>query len=72
MIAEPSSDTVAAGSELQTLQAGYELFGRIVRPAMVAVAAKGSTGAAPAEPVTTNPYSQAGGGEGDHAVDTKA
>ena len=27
------------------LQAGYELFGRIVRPAMVVVAAKDSTGA---------------------------
>ena len=27
---------------IQTLQTGYELFGRIVRPAMVVVAAKGS------------------------------
>ena len=71
-VMEQPSDTVAAGAVLQTLQAGYELFGRIVRPAMVAVAAKGSTGAAQAEPVTSNPYSPSPGGEGDHAVDTKA
>ncbi len=71
-VMEQPSDTVAAGAVLQTLQAGYELFGRIVRPAMVAVAAKGSAGAAQAEPVTSNPYSQSPGGEGDHAVDTKA
>jgi molecular chaperone GrpE len=71
-VMEQPSDTVAAGAVLQTLQAGYELFGRIVRPAMVAVAAKGSTGAAQAEPVTSNPYSPSPGGKGDHAVDTKA
>jgi molecular chaperone GrpE len=31
---------------IQTLQAGYALFGRTVRPAMVVVAAKGSGAAA--------------------------
>ena len=39
---EQPSDTVPGGSVLQTMQAGYELFGRTVRPAMVVVAAKGS------------------------------
>ena len=39
---EQPSDTVSGGSVLQTMQAGYELFGRTVRPAMVIVAAKGS------------------------------
>ena len=39
---EQPSDTVQGGSVLQTMQAGYELFGRTVRPAMVVVAAKGS------------------------------
>ena len=38
---QPSAE-VAAGVVIQTLQAGYELFGRIVRPAMVAVTPKGS------------------------------
>jgi len=73
---QPSTD-VAAGGVVTTLQAGYELFGRLVRPAMVVVAAKGSTGAQAAEPVTSNPYAQSGSGAGsaeagDHAVDTKA
>ena len=40
MMEQPAED-VAPGSVIQTMQAGYELFGRIVRPAMVVVAAKG-------------------------------
>lgn len=40
MMEQPAAD-VAPGSVIQTMQAGYELFGRIVRPAMVVVAAKG-------------------------------
>ena len=43
---EQPSDTVQGGQVLQTLQAGYALFGRTVRPAMVVVAAKGSGAAA--------------------------
>jgi molecular chaperone GrpE len=39
---EQPSETVAAGQVIQTLQPGYVLFGRTVRPAMVVVAAKGS------------------------------
>ena len=42
---QPSAE-FAGGSVISTLQAGYELFGRMVRPAMVAVAAKGSGAAA--------------------------
>ena len=40
MMEQPAED-VAPGSVIQTMQVGYELFGRIVRPAMVVVAAKG-------------------------------
>lgn len=43
MMEQPSTE-VGAGGVIQTLQAGYELLGRLVRPAMVVVAAKGSTG----------------------------
>src|SRR6186713_1998951 len=43
-VMEQPSDEVAAGGVIQVLQAGYELMGRLVRPAMVAVAAKGSKG----------------------------
>ena len=45
---EQTSDSVAPGMVIQVLQTGYDLFGRIVRPAMVIVAAKDSTGAATA------------------------
>jgi molecular chaperone GrpE len=43
---EQPSDSVQGGQVIQTLQAGYALFGRTVRPAMVVVAAKGSGAAA--------------------------
>ena len=48
-VMEQTSDVVAPGTVVQVLQAGYDLFGRIVRPAMVVVAAKDSTGSAAAE-----------------------
>jgi len=57
MIEQPS-DTVPGGAVLQTMQSGFELFGRTIRPAMVVVAAKGS-GAQGA-----NPYGAAPAPEG--------
>ncbi|MGQ2991648.1 MAG: nucleotide exchange factor GrpE [Brevundimonas sp.] len=39
---EQPSETVQGGQVIQTLQPGYALFGRTLRPAMVVVAAKGS------------------------------
>ncbi len=39
MTEQPGGD-VAAGAIIQVLQVGYELLGRLVRPAMVVVAAK--------------------------------
>ena len=73
-VMEQPADDVPGGAVLQVLQSGYDLFGRIVRPAMVVVSAKGSGAAAPeaaAEPAAGNPYAQ-GGAEADHAVDQKA
>ena len=64
MMEQPST-AVAGGGVIQTLQAGYELFGRTVRPAMVVVAAKGSAAATAA-----NPYAQAETPGGN--VDAKA
>jgi len=62
-VMEQPSTEVAAGGVLQFLQAGYELQGRLIRPAMVAVAAKGSTAPGSAEPTsgggTANPYAGA-------------
>lgn len=60
---EQPSDTVQGGQVLQTLQAGYALFGRTVRPAMVVVAAKGSGAAA--GNAAYNPASGASGGNYD-------
>ena len=64
MIEQPS-DTVPGGAVLQTMQSGFELFGRTIRPAMVVVAAKGSG------PKAANPYDTAPAADG-HAFDGKA
>jgi molecular chaperone GrpE len=77
MMEQPAED-VAAGSVIQVMQTGYELMGRIVRPAMVVVAAKGSGAKAPA-PAAQEPQPQSpsgayvsGGEEAGAAVDRKA
>lgn len=57
MMEQPAED-VAGGGVLQVMQPGYELFGRIVRPAMVVVAAKGSG----------QPTGGAGGGQTPYAA----
>ncbi|MCR6659010.1 MAG: nucleotide exchange factor GrpE [Asticcacaulis sp.] len=62
---QPSTD-VEGGGVIMVMQAGYELFGRVIRPAMVAVAAK-SAAAAPVK----NGYDN-GSAEGEHKVDTQA
>ncbi|MGH6956024.1 MAG: nucleotide exchange factor GrpE [Caulobacteraceae bacterium] len=69
---EQAAADVAAGGVLQVIQPGYELFGRLVRPAMVIVAARGSTGAEAAEAAGHNPYAGPGGGDAGASVDTKA
>jgi molecular chaperone GrpE len=73
-VMEREAADLGAGAVLEVLQPGYELYGRIVRPAMVVVSAKGSKGETPADPVSANPYAhpevepdEAGG-----AVDRKA
>ncbi len=43
-VMEQTSGEIAPGGVVQVLQTGYELFGRIIRPAMVVVAARDSTG----------------------------
>ena len=62
---EQPSDAVPGGTVIQTMQSGFELFGRTVRPAMVVVAAKGSGAQAP------NPYGSAPASDGQ-AFDGKA
>jgi len=72
MAEQPAEGGVAPGAILQVMQPGYELLGRLVRPATVVVAAKGA-GAGPAGDGGANPYAandegQTGGG----SVDTRA
>src|SRR5277367_2919854 len=43
-VMEHTSPDVPPGGVVQVLQTGYDLFGRIVRPAMVVVASRESTG----------------------------
>ena len=45
-MSEMTSAEAAPGAVLQVMQDGYELFGRVIRPAMVVVAARDSTGPA--------------------------
>jgi molecular chaperone GrpE len=68
---QPAAD-VGAGGVLEVIQPGYELFGRLVRPAMVIVAARGSSGAEAGDPVAQNPYAGANGAGSGASVDTKA
>lgn len=44
-MSEQTSADAAPGTVVALMQDGYELFGRVVRPAMVVVAARDSTGA---------------------------
>lgn len=71
---EQVSEEVGAGGVIQTLQPGYELLGRLVRPAMVVVAAKGSKGEVPGDSQGGNLYGaqEAADAETGHAIDTKA
>ncbi len=60
---QPGGD-VAPGAVIQVMQPGYELLGRLVRPAMVVVAAKGAAAA--------NPYAEADEDSSGGSLDTRA
>ena len=68
MMEQPGVD-VDPGAIIQTLQAGYELLGRLVRPAMVVVAAKA---AAATPPKAEGGYAAGESGESGGSVDTRA
>ena len=72
MMEQPGSD-VAPGAVIQVLQSGYELLGRLVRPAMVVVAAKvaGEAAAAPGNAYSEGAATEVGDGSSG-AVDTRA
>jgi molecular chaperone GrpE len=75
MAEQPGTD-VAPGGVVEVMQPGYELLGRLVRPAMVLVAAK--AGAAAAEPAPQangagpNPYASDDDADPGGSVDRRA
>ena len=73
MMEQPSTE-VAAGGVIQVLQPGYDLLGRLIRPAMVVVAAKGSTGEGSGGDGSSgaNPYAANDGDGSGGSVDTRA
>ncbi len=67
---QPSTD-VEGGGVIMVMQAGYELFGRVIRPAMVAVAAKTAASPAPSAP-QANGYAHGSGEDTGASIDTQA
>ncbi|MDB5428244.1 MAG: grpE [Phenylobacterium sp.] len=72
-ITEAPGTDVAPGGVVELMQPGYELLGRLVRPAMVVVAAK-AAGAEPRKPdgAGPNPYSAGDDAEAGGSVDRRA
>jgi molecular chaperone GrpE len=68
---ELADTDVAPGAVVEVMQSGYELLGRLVRPAMVVVAAKGATASKPTGSDGANPYAANEDGSGG-SVDTRA
>ena len=66
---QPATD-VPGGSVIMVMQAGYELFGRVIRPAMVAVAAK--TAAPQPAPAPKNGYDHGSDEDAGASIDTQA
>ena len=72
-MAEVPGTDVAGGGVVEVMQPGYELLGRLVRPAMVMVAAKGAGGEAPPPAgAAQNPYASGDEADPGAAVDKRA
>jgi molecular chaperone GrpE len=70
---EQAADDVAPGGVIQVLQPGYELLGRLVRPARVVVAARAAQSSPPKDGGGANPYAAGGDGAASGgSVDTRA
>ena len=72
MMEEPAPN-VPGGCVVRTLQAGYELYGRILRPALVVVAPKAAAEpASPEQSQAASAYASADGAGAGASVDTRA
>jgi molecular chaperone GrpE len=74
-MAEAPDPDVAPGYIVEVMQVGYDLLGRLVRPAMVIVAARGAA-AGKGDPAKSNgagnPYAEGGEDDAGGSVDTRA
>jgi len=70
---ELADTDVAPGAVVEVMQSGYELLGRLVRPAMVVVAAKGASAGPKGQGGDgANPYSSGGDDGSGGSIDTRA
>ncbi|HEX3699729.1 MAG TPA: nucleotide exchange factor GrpE [Phenylobacterium sp.] len=70
---ELAETDVAPGAVVEVMQSGYDLLGRLVRPAMVVVAAKGAKAGKPnGADGTANPYAANEDDDPGGSVDTRA
>ena len=67
-VMEQEAEGVGPGAVVLVMQPGYELFGRVVRPAMVAVTPRASAASAPA----ADGYAAADGADAGASLDTRA
>lgn len=68
---ELAETDVAPGAVVEVMQSGYDLLGRLVRPAMVVVAAK-TAGAGAAQAKPNGGYGSGEDGEAGGSIDTRA
>ena len=68
-VMEQPSDEVDGGGVINVMQAGYELFGRIIRPAMVTVALKKPNASSPNQ---SEAYQKSDMAQGGDEIDTRA
>lgn len=71
MMEQPDPD-VGPGAVTMVMQAGYELFGRVVRPALVAVTPKAQASASASASAATNGYGGEATASAGAAFDSKA
>lgn len=69
---ELAETDVAPGAIVEVMQSGYDLLGRLVRPAMVVVAAKGAKASKPNGADGANPYAANEDDGSGGSVDTRA
>jgi molecular chaperone GrpE len=69
---ELADTDVTPGGVVEVMQPGYELLGRLIRPAMVVVAAKSAAAPTPVDGAPQNPYAAGDDPDAGASVDRRA